>query len=220
MDSPEAPITHHWLDSTHITFGVLTAGWVHEDWKIEVSAFNGREPDQNRYDIESPQLDSTAIRLSWNPTDRWAVQVSWADQTSPEQLQPDVDQTRWSASAIYTQPIGEMGWWSSTIAYGVKEPSDGGSQGAWALETAYHPNPDWTFFARAEQIESDELLPGSIETVSKTSLGVIRDFAIAPRTTFGVGALYGFNFVPGDLEPSYGGDPEGAMTFVRLKYNG
>ena len=26
MDSPEAPITHHWFDSTHITFGVLTAG--------------------------------------------------------------------------------------------------------------------------------------------------------------------------------------------------
>ena len=26
MPMPEAPITHHWLDSTHITFGVATLG--------------------------------------------------------------------------------------------------------------------------------------------------------------------------------------------------
>ncbi|MGZ8364677.1 MAG: hypothetical protein ACXW3D_11375, partial [Caulobacteraceae bacterium] len=54
MDSPEAPISHHWLDSTHITFGVVTAGFVHDTWKIEASAFKGREPDEHRYDIETP----------------------------------------------------------------------------------------------------------------------------------------------------------------------
>jgi len=58
MDIPEAPITHHWLDSTHITFGVLTAGVVLDTWKFEASAFRGREPDQHRYDIEAPKLDS------------------------------------------------------------------------------------------------------------------------------------------------------------------
>ncbi len=26
MDNPEAPLTHNWLDSTHITFGAVTAG--------------------------------------------------------------------------------------------------------------------------------------------------------------------------------------------------
>ncbi|MCE9523253.1 MAG: hypothetical protein K8S25_12580, partial [Alphaproteobacteria bacterium] len=65
MDSPEAPISHHWLDSTHITFGVLTAGWVKDAWKVEVSRFKGREPDEDRYDIESPKLDSTAARVSF-----------------------------------------------------------------------------------------------------------------------------------------------------------
>ena len=33
----------------------------------------------------------------------------------------------------------------------------------------------------------------------------------------GIGALYAFNFVPRALEESYGGDPNGAMTFIRLK---
>ncbi len=59
LDSPEAPISHHWLDSTHITFGVLTAGLVHGDWKVEASRFHGREPDEHRYDIETGALDST-----------------------------------------------------------------------------------------------------------------------------------------------------------------
>ena len=57
MDSPEAPLTHHWFDSTHITFGVVTAGWVHDNVKLEISQFRGREPDQDRFDIESGDLD-------------------------------------------------------------------------------------------------------------------------------------------------------------------
>src|SRR5690606_6263767 len=64
MDSPEAPITHHWLDSTHIVFGVATLGYAQDDWKVEVSGFRGREPDQDRYDIEEPDLDSIAFRVS------------------------------------------------------------------------------------------------------------------------------------------------------------
>src|SRR5438045_6116345 len=92
MDIPEAPITHHWFDSTHITFGVVTAGFVHDNWKIEASRFHGREPDQDRYNIETGALDSTSVRLSWNPMQRLALQASWADIHSPEQLEPGVDQ--------------------------------------------------------------------------------------------------------------------------------
>ena len=67
MDIPDAPIAHHWLDSTHITFGVLTAGFVHDDWKLEISRFTGREPDQHRFNFDPIKLDSTSARLSWNP---------------------------------------------------------------------------------------------------------------------------------------------------------
>jgi hypothetical protein len=89
MDSPEAPITHHWLDSTHIVFGVVTAGWAHDAFKVEASTFRGREPDQDRYDIETPELDSWSLRASWNPTAKWSLQASYADVTAPEQLEPD-----------------------------------------------------------------------------------------------------------------------------------
>ncbi len=89
MDNPEAPITHHWLDSTHITFGVVTAGFVHDDWKLEVSRFTGREPDQYRFDFDEARFDSTSARLSWNPDEHWSLQASWGFLKSPEQLEPD-----------------------------------------------------------------------------------------------------------------------------------
>src|SRR4051812_13145919 len=119
MDSPEAPITHHWLDSTHITFGVLTLGYVKDRWKIEGSAFRGREPDQYRYNIEAPDLDSVSTRLSWNPIPNLSMQVSWGYLASPEQLHPGTNENRVTASAIWNKPIGDDNW-ASTFAWGRK----------------------------------------------------------------------------------------------------
>src|SRR5947207_2144099 len=93
MDNPEAPITHHWLDSTHITFGVATVGYSWRDKvKLEGSIFTGREPDQSRWDIETPKMDSQSVRLTVNPADDWSFQVSYGHLNSPEQLEPGVDQ--------------------------------------------------------------------------------------------------------------------------------
>lgn len=221
LDSPEAPISHHWLDSTHITFGVLTAGVVHGDWKVEASSYHGREPDQHRYNIESPKLDSTAVRLSWNPTENWSLQTSWADEKSPEQLSPTENQKKWSASAIYTVPVGGDGWWSTTGAWG-RRSSDGIALDAWVLESALKPNTDWTIFGRAERVENNELTAvaggcGPTYSVGKISLGVIRDWRVSDHLSFGLGGLYAVDFVPSALDPAYGRDPRGAMVFARLK---
>ena len=62
--NPEAPITHHWLDSTHIVFGVATLGFVHDWLKIDASIFTGREPNQHRWDFDRPRFDSYSARLS------------------------------------------------------------------------------------------------------------------------------------------------------------
>jgi hypothetical protein len=218
MDSPEAPISHHWLDSNHITFGVVTQGWVHGDWKLEASRFRGREPDQHRWDIETGDLDSTAVRLSWNPGRNWALQASWADVTSPEQLDPGQDQTRWSASAIYTRPFGDGGWWSNTAAWG-RRASEHDDLDAWALESAIKPNDRWTVFGRIERTENNELtgVHGPTFTVAKASVGAVRDWKIAEHVKFGLGGLVSQNWVPDGLEAAYGGDPTGAMAFLRLK---
>jgi hypothetical protein len=186
---------------------------------MEASRFKGREPDESRFDIEDPKLDSTAVRLSWNPTERLALQASWADMKSPEGLEPDEDSKRWSASAIYTAPVGEEGWWSTTLAFGSKD-HHGDDLNALALEAAYHPNKKWTFFGRAEGVETEELGGPGVQTLAKGSVGVIRDFEVADGVTLGVGALVSHNWVSDDLSASYDGDQNGAMGFVRLKIGG
>ena len=221
MASPEAPITHHWMDSTHITFGVLTAGCVHDDFKIEASRFRGREPDQDRYDIETGELDSTAVRLSWNPTPTLALQASWADVTSPEQLEPDVDVTKWSASALYTRQLETGGEIAFTGAFARKDNSEDVTLDAWLGEASWKPNADWTIFSRAEAIETDELglsIHGPIEDVAQISLGVSRDFRDGEERHAARSAHWcRKNWTSDALSPLYDGDPMGAMAFVRLK---
>ena len=222
--SPEAPITHHWLDSTHITFGVVTAGLVLDRVKLEASRFNGREPDQHRYNIETGPLDSTSLRLSWNPTRELSLQGSWAHLEEPEQLEPGVDQKRWSASAAYTRPTAN-GWWASSLAWGRKT-IDGEAQDAFALESSLKRGA-WTLFGRGEITENNELVEldhhddehhGEVFRVGKASLGLARDVDLSGPFGMTVGALASVNFIPEGLRADYGKKhPLGAMAFLRFR---
>ena len=219
MDSPEAPISHHWLDSTHISFGVVTAGLVFDQVKIEASRFNGREPDQHRWNIETGPLDSTAIRVSWNPTRRLSLQGSWGHFIDPEQLEPGVDQKRWSASALYAGEIAP-GWkLAGTLAWGRKVVEHHKDDAYVAEASLKHRG--WTLFGRGETTENRELtdaIHGPAYRVGKIGVGAVRDFRIADHFTLGAGGLVSLNFVPDALAPLYGGHrPIGAMGFVRLK---
>ena len=222
LDSPEAPISHHWLDSTHISFGVVSAGIVLDRAKFEISRFNAREPDQHRWNIETGPLDSTAIRLSWNPTRTLSVQGSWGKFKDPEQLEPNVDQTRWSASVLYAREIAP-GWkLAGTLAWGRKT-IEHHNDDAYVVEASLK-HVGWTLFGRGEMTENRELLDldehGPAFKVGKVSLGAVRDFRLAEHLSIGAGGLFSLNFVPDDLAPLYGGsNPTGAMAFMRMKLN-
>ena len=218
MDSPEAPISHHWLDSTHISFGVITAGLVLGRAKVEVSRFNAREPDQHRWNIETGPLNSTAVRLSWNPTRELALQGSWGRFKDPEQLEPGVDQTRWSASLLYAHEIAP-GWkLAGTLAWGRKQ-QEGHRDDAYIAEASVK-HDGWTVFGRGEMTENRELidLDGPAYHVGKVSLGAVRDFRLTRDLALGAGGLFAVNFVPRSIASLYGSrNPTGAMAFVRLK---
>ena len=214
MDDPAAPITHHWLDSTHVAFGVATAGMVVGDWKLEMSQFTGREPDQHRFGFDHPRMDSTAARVSFNPDEHWSLQASWGHLNSPEQLEPQVDETRYTASATYVAGVGDDGSVAATLAWGLKSLSSGERLNGFLAEAEYKPAGLWTVFTRAEWEENAELVPNQISKVGELSLGGIRDFALDAHWKFGLGGLYAFDFTP--RHAGYGNAPHGAMAFVRL----
>ncbi|WP_292941695.1 hypothetical protein [Mucilaginibacter sp. 44-25] len=72
MNNPDAPLTHHYADATHITFGTATLGFRYKNVKLEGSVFTGREPDEHRYNFDKPRFDSYSVRLSVNPSKEWA----------------------------------------------------------------------------------------------------------------------------------------------------
>jgi hypothetical protein len=222
MDNPEAPLTHHWLDSTHVTYGIVTAGYVWRWFKVDASAFNGREPDQHRYDVELRPLDSWSARLAWNPTSDWSAQLSSGRLASPEQLEPGVAVQRTTASVSYNAPSPGQ-WWQTTLAWGHNAPSQGLATSGWLLESAFRLTAAQTVFARAERVAKDELfLPGAplygeSFTVNKVSLGYIYDFAEVRAWRFGVGGLASTYSYPATLNPAYGYRPTSYMLFVRAR---
>ena len=223
MRNPEAPLTHHWLDSTHITYGVATLGASKGPFQLEGSWFNGREPDQYRWNIETRKFDSWSTRLTYNPLPELSMQVSYGDLKSPEQLEPDVRVKRTTASATYFRKSDDSNW-GTTLAYGRNKKSGlitNVSEPGWLLESTYTLRDTHTVFARAEQVRNSELfqvgqsLHGEAFTIRKFSVGYIYDFAKTGPVMWGLGGLVGFARAPSQLDPYYGTSPRSYMVFLQ-----
>jgi hypothetical protein len=220
--NPFAVLGHHWQDSTHISFGVVTAAVYTQQFKLEVSWFNGREPDENRYDFDFRALDSFSTRLSYNPNADLSFQVSYGFLKSPEQLDPSRSVHRVTASATHNWAAGE-GNWGITAVFGLDAPSVGPATTATVLETNFELSHN-TVFGRIEFVQrsGDDLVlaPQDADSVFNAfvlQLGYVRDFPIGP-VTLGLGIVGSANFLGAGLPPYYGTDvPLGGMAFLRLR---
>jgi hypothetical protein len=221
--NPEAPIDHHWLDSTHITFGVVTAGYVWGPVKLEASDFTGREPNQNRWDLDHPRFDSWSVRGTLNPTRNLSMQVSTGYLKSPEQLEPNVDQRRTTASATYNLPL-KGGNWQSLLAWGRDQNLPGHTLDAYLAETAAAFGRH-TLFGRAEWAQKDELFDDDptnplyrhVFDVAKLSVGYFYTLPTRWHVATDVGGLVSKYGLPSSLTPYYGSDPTSFMLFTRFK---
>lgn len=224
MDNPDAPIGHHWQDSTHITFGVATGGLQWRSLKIEGSIFTGREPDENRYDFDRPRFDSFSGRISWNPTPNLALQVSHGYLKGPEALEPHVKQHRTTASAIFNLPLGHDTNWSNSFVWGQNDNTGEGKTQSTLLESNYQRGRD-TIYGRWERVEKSghELVldPVDLErifAVNAISLGYVRDLSHGDKLDIGVGAQFTLNIWPDDLDRYYGdGVGYGFQVFLRIR---
>ena len=228
LANPEAPIGHHWLDSTHVTFGVATAGLVYRGLKLEGSLFTGREPDEHRWDIERPRMDSWSVRATVNPTANLSAQLSHGFLKSPEQLHPEENVRRTTASVTWNLPLGPGRLWQSTFAWGRNDPS-GGDHGhatnAFLLDSALQLGR-WTVFGRAENVDKDELfedgadaLAGRVFNVGKLSLGGYHSVPLG-QLALDFGGLASTYDLPRAIEPRYGSSPTSFMLFTRLRITG
>jgi Heavy metal binding domain len=218
MDDPDAPLGHHWQDSTHVTFGVATAGLQWRNVKIEGSVFTGREPDENRFDFDRPRFDSFSGRISWNPISNVALQISHGYIKSPEALEPNVNRHRTTASAIYNQPLGHDSNWATTFVWGQNNDSGEKTQ-SFLLETNYQRGRD-TLYARWERVEKPghELVLSDVDLeeifpVNVATMGYVRDLSHGRGIDIGLGGQFTINFWPNELNRYYGDGPGYAFEF-------
>lgn len=222
FSNPEAPITHHWLDSTHIVFGVGTVGLVYDWLKIDASIFTGREPDQHRWNFDKPRFDSYSARISVNPTENIAAQISYGFLKSPDALEPNINTQRATASLSYNR-AWEGNNWQITAAWGQNHHRPGRILNGCLLESAVELDRRHVVFGRAEYVAKDELFvqpsphAGKIFNVGKLDLGYIYEFPLIPYTLWGLGVVGSASFVPSSIQSAYGGTPLSYMVFLRVE---
>ena len=215
---PLSPITHHWFDSTHISYGVVTAGVAATHWQIEASGFRGREPDQHRWNIETPGLDSWSVRATWNPKAHWSAQVSHGHITSPEQLEPFTNEARTTASVQYAG-----GGLSALAAFSAKNKLPGRTLTAFLGELSWDFAPRETVFGRIENVANDELFPdlldplrGAKYRISLFEAGYAHRLRLTRDTGVALGGALGVYAKPGALDAAYGRFPVNASVFAKF----
>lgn len=221
MDMPFAPLSHHWQDATHISFGVVRVGLFTNRFKIEGSVFNGREPDEHRWNIDPIQLDSYSGRLTFNPTTSWSMSAGYGWLKSPEILNPDESTHRITASVLHGTKLGAEGQVASAVIWGANA-HDGDFTHSVLAESEGVLDRSNTILGRAEFVQkgaADLGLPSDGHfNVAAVSAGYIREIVRLGGATIGLGAMGTVNVIPSSLETTYGSkNPVGGAVFVRLR---
>jgi len=218
MELPQAPISHHWQDSTHIADEVATVGIQHKKVKLEASGFHGAEPGENRWTIQTGRLDSWSTRLWLFPAKNWAAQVSVGRITHPEALEPG-DQVRVTSSLEYTRPM-PGGSWSSSLVWGrTHSTATHRNLNSYLAESVLPASRRNFITGRFELVDKDELgvLPGRTFRIAAYTLGYTRDVDWFRYVETGIGANFTAYGAPDGIRAVYGSHPVGGDIFVRFR---
>jgi hypothetical protein len=230
-ENPSATLAHHLQDSTHISFGVLTTGFTYRWIKLEGSVFNGREPDENRYNFDAHRWNSRSARVSIMPNHNWAIQASYGFLKSPEASEPDTDIRRATASVQYNKPL-KRGNWASAFVWGrnhTSSPGETHNLNGYTFESTVNFLDKNYLYTRLELVDKNELL----RAVDRARLGIADDhpsFRIGAYTFGGarelftndnvsmaVGSDLTFYSKPVVLDQLYGNNPVSWKLFLRFR---
>jgi hypothetical protein len=226
---PQAPLSHHWQDSTHIADEVVTAGIKYKKVRLEASGFYGTEPGENRWTIDYGAINSWSTRLSWFPTRNWTAQVSVGRLTHPEQLEPG-DVVRSTASVEYSRPM-QGDTWSTSLVWGRNhETFLHRDSNSYLLESVAPWRQRNFFTGRVELVDKDELFSdqpdleellaitaGSTFRIGAYTVGYTRDIGTFHKMETGLGANFTGYSMPGAIRPYYGNHPVAVCVYLRVR---
>jgi hypothetical protein len=229
---PQAPLSHHWQDSTHIADEVITAGiMLHNMVRLEASGFYGTEPGENRWIIQYGPINSWATRLSVFPSQNWMAQFSVGRIARPERQEPG-DVVRATASIHYTRPMQGASWSTSLIWGRNHEILDQRNLNSYLLESVAPYRRKNFFTGRVELVDKDELFSdqpvleaqldrtiGSTFRIGAYTAGYTRDIGAFHNVETGIGANFTAYTTPDAIKPYYGSHPLSVNMYLRLRLN-
>jgi hypothetical protein len=219
-EDPLAPLSHHLQDSTHTSFGVVTTGFIIDRIKLEASAFNGREPNEERWSIQLAPLDSYSGRVWVAPARNWTAEYSFGQLEHPEALEPG-SQRRETASVEYYRPLAR-GNWATTLVWGrVHKLASDAHLNSYLLESTWNFRARNYAFTRLELVDKDELFPQAsvhpVYRIGAYTLGGVRDLFHDRVWQFGLGAGVTMYSKPAVLDAAYGSFPVSFQIFLRMR---
>lgn len=224
LSNPDAPLSHHWTDATHVTFGVATIGARYGAFKLEASSFTGREPDENRYNFDKPRFDSWSSRLSFNPSANWALQVSHGVIKSPELLHPGEDVHRTTASAIYSRPISNQSAINAALVWGMNKTAGHNGEHSLLAEAEWRQRK-WAVYGRYEWVQKsveelalDEITYGhdAVFPVNSGTVGLSYDVLQSKPVRIALGAQGTLYHSGAALSSLYGKNPAAFELYLRV----
>lgn len=229
MELPQATLSHHWQDSTHIADDVITAGLAYKKIKLEASGFYGSEPNENRWTVEYGPINSWSTRLWYFPTPNWSAQVSVGHLTKPEALDPG-DQFRSTASLQYSKPMFGTSWSSSFVWGRDHSTATQRNTNSYLVESVIPIGAKNFLTGRAELVDKDELfagqpdlqtqldvLYGSTFRIGAYTIGYTRDIPVSRHFETGIGADLQTFSLPAAIKPYYGDRPIGGDIYLRVR---
>jgi hypothetical protein len=219
-EDPAAPLGHHLQDSTHTSFGVVTTGFIIDRFKLEASAFNGHEPNEERWSIQLAPLDSWSFRGTFAPTRNWTAQYSYGKLIHPEALEPG-DQDRQTASVEYNRLLPKGNWSPSLIWGRVQKTFESFPLNSYLLESTVNFWQKNYAYTRMELVDKDELFPNlpghPTYRIGAYTFGGVRDVLHSRKGQIGVGADITFYSKPETLNAAYGTNPISFHVFLRFR---
>jgi hypothetical protein len=234
-ENPVAVLGHHQEDSTHISNNVITLGVVSGRFQLEASTFHGREPNENRWDIDGGEPDSFSSRLTIAPASNFSGQFSIGRINNREALEPGLDTLRTTASIHHNLrlPSGHV---ASSVIWGRNKDTNHGVKRIFNSYTVESTVNFWKrnwVWARVENVDRDRsLLAGEspaalrieeepIGRVQAYSFGYERDLAVRiPFVNLGLGLQATVYGLTSQLKTVYGNHPAALVAFLRLRPSG
>ncbi|MEO5922226.1 MAG: hypothetical protein ABIR70_00210 [Bryobacteraceae bacterium] len=238
FELPQATLSHHVQDSTHIAINVATVAIRHKWLRLEASSFYGTEPNENRWNIDWGPMNSYSGRVSILPSSNWMAQFSAGRLKDPERQSHSPgdeahggDIVRMTSSVHYTRPMGNGNHWSTSVIWGGNHNvQNQRNTNSYLVETLYPVSPKNFLTARAEVVDKDELftnnhtlehqlelIAGNVFRVKAYTGGYTRDIGTFQNVETGIGANLTAYVIPAAIQPYYGQHPWGVNMFVRFR---